>query len=52
MAFINPLKSVIVLLDPLLASSLIDPNIDSVKQFVASDPRVAAQVIKGWVGGE
>ena len=37
---------------PLLASSLIDPNIDSVKQFVASDPRVAAQVIKGWVGGE
>ena len=37
---------------PLLASSAIDPNIDSVKQFVASDPRVAAQVIKGWVGGE
>lgn len=38
--------------NPLLASSEIDPNIDSVKQFVANDPRVAAQVIKGWVGGE
>jgi len=37
---------------PLLASSEIDPNIDSVKQFVSNDPRVAAQVIKGWVGGE
>ncbi len=37
---------------PLLASSEIDPNIDSVKQFVSKDPRVAAQVIKGWVGGE
>ena len=37
---------------PLLASSEIDPNIESVKQFVASDPRVAAQVVKGWVGGE
>jgi flagellar M-ring protein FliF len=37
---------------PLLASSEIDPNIDSVKQFVSQDPRVAAQVIKGWVGGE
>ena len=38
--------------NPLLASSEIDPNIDSVKQFVSNDPRVAAQVIKGWVGGE
>ncbi len=38
--------------DPLTASSNIDPNIDGIKQFVASDPRVAAQVIKGWVGGE
>ena len=38
--------------DPLTASSHIDPNIDGIKQFVASDPRVAAQVIKGWVGGE
>lgn len=36
----------------LLSASQIDPNIDSVKQFVAGDPRVAAQVIKGWVGGE
>lgn len=35
---------------PLLVSSDIDPNIDQVKQFVAQDPRVAAQVIKGWVG--
>ncbi len=25
-------------------------NLDQVKQFVAQDPRVAAQVIKGWVG--
>ena len=38
--------------DPLIASTHIDPNIDGIKQFVASDPRVAAQVIKGWVGGE
>ena len=38
--------------NPLLGSSEIDPNIDSVKQFVANDPRIAAQVIKGWVGGE
>jgi flagellar M-ring protein FliF len=37
---------------PLLASSEIDPNIESVKQFVAGDPRVAAQVVRGWVGGE
>ncbi len=37
---------------PLTASSNIDPNIDGIKQFVAGDPRVAAQVIKGWVGGE
>ncbi len=35
---------------PLLVSSDIDPNIDQVKQFVSQDPRVAAQVIKGWVG--
>lgn len=35
---------------PLLVSSDIDPNIDQVKQFVNQDPRVAAQVIKGWVG--
>ena len=35
---------------PLLVSSDIDPNIDTVKQFVTNDPRVAAQVIKGWVG--
>jgi flagellar M-ring protein FliF len=35
---------------PLLVSSDIDPNIDTVKQFVNNDPRVAAQVIKGWVG--
>lgn len=25
-------------------------NLDQVKQIVAQDPRVAAQVIKGWVG--
>ena len=25
-------------------------NIDQVKKFVEQDPRVAAQVIKGWVG--
>lgn len=36
--------------EPLLVSSDIDPNIDNVKQFVSQDPRVAAQVIKGWVG--
>ncbi|MEX2482280.1 MAG: flagellar basal-body MS-ring/collar protein FliF [Gammaproteobacteria bacterium] len=34
---------------PLLASSEVDPNIDQVKQFVAQDPKIAAQVIKGWV---
>lgn len=38
--------------DHLIASTHIDPNIDGIKQFIASDPRVAAQVIKGWVGGE
>lgn len=38
--------------DPLTVSSHIDPNIEGIKQFIASDPRVAAQVIKGWVGGE
>lgn len=36
----------------LLASSDVNPNIDQVKQFVAQDPKIAAQVIKGWVGGE
>jgi flagellar M-ring protein FliF len=35
---------------PLTIATELDPNIDSVKQFVNSDPRVAAQVIKGWVG--
>ena len=35
---------------PLTVAAGIDPNIDSVKQFVNSDPRVAAQIIKGWVG--
>ena len=35
---------------PLTIAAELDPNIDSVKQFVNSDPRVAAQVIKGWVG--
>ncbi|MCB1749914.1 MAG: hypothetical protein KDK06_22275, partial [Gammaproteobacteria bacterium] len=37
---------------PLLASSDIDPSIDQVKQFVNQDPKIAAQVIKGWVGGD
>ncbi|MEQ8234207.1 MAG: flagellar basal-body MS-ring/collar protein FliF, partial [Gammaproteobacteria bacterium] len=37
---------------PLLASSDIDPNIDNVKQFVSQDPKIAAQVLKGWVAGE
>ncbi len=36
---------------PLLASSDISPNMDNVKQFVNQDPKIAAQVIKGWVGG-
>ncbi len=35
---------------PLLASSDIDANLDQVKQFVNQDPKIAAQVIKGWVG--
>ena len=34
----------------LMVSSDVDPNIDSVKQFVNQDPKIAAQVIKGWVG--
>ena len=34
---------------PLTASTDLDPNIDSIKHFVNSDPRVAAQVVKGWV---
>ena len=34
---------------PLLASSEVDPTIDQVKQFVNQDPKIAAQVIKGWV---
>ncbi|MGE0484873.1 MAG: flagellar basal-body MS-ring/collar protein FliF [Gammaproteobacteria bacterium] len=37
---------------PLLASSDVDPSLDQVKQFVSQDPKIAAQVIKGWVGGE
>lgn len=35
---------------PLLASSDIAPDMGSVKQFVENDPKIAAQVIKGWVG--
>ena len=34
---------------PLAASTDLDPNIDSIKHFVNSDPRIAAQVVKGWV---
>lgn len=34
----------------LLAAGGAHDNLDQVKQFVAQDPRVAAQVIKGWVG--
>ena len=34
----------------LLAASELDPNIESVKQFVNQDPRVAAQVVRAWVG--
>ena len=34
----------------LLTAMAIDPNLDNVKQFVNADPRVAAEVIKGWVG--
>ena len=37
---------------PLLASSEVDPHIDQVKQFVAQDPKIAAQVIKGWVSAD
>ena len=37
---------------PLLASTEVDPNIDNVKQFVSQDPKIAAQVIKGWVAGD
>ena len=36
--------------EPLMLSSDVDPNIDSVKKFVNQDPKVAAQVLKGWVG--
>ena len=35
---------------PLLAASEVDPNIEQVKQFVANDPKISAQVVKGWVG--
>ena len=33
-----------------LGSDSSHENIEEVKLFVAQDPRVAAQVIKGWVG--
>ena len=35
---------------PLLASSDVSPDIDTVKQFVNQDAKISAQVIKGWVG--
>ena len=35
---------------PLLTAGVAHENLDQLKQFVAQDPRVAAQVIKGWVG--
>ncbi len=35
---------------PMLSTGAPHENLDQVKQFVAQDPRVAAQVIKGWVG--
>jgi len=34
----------------LLASGAPHENLDQIKNIVAQDPRVAAQVIKGWVG--
>ena len=37
---------------PLLASSDVSADLDSVKQFVAQEPKIAAQVLKGWVGDE
>ncbi len=35
---------------PMLTAGAPHENLDQIKQFVAQDPRVAAQVIKGWVG--
>lgn len=34
----------------LLGSSASHENVEQIKQLVSQDPRVAAQVIKGWVG--
>ncbi|MCZ6893786.1 MAG: flagellar basal-body MS-ring/collar protein FliF [Gammaproteobacteria bacterium] len=34
----------------LLPSGAGEPSLDQVKQYVSQDPKVAAQVVKGWVG--
>ncbi len=36
---------------PLSLASEVSPDLGQVKQFVAQEPKVAAQVIRGWVAG-
>jgi flagellar biosynthesis/type III secretory pathway M-ring protein FliF/YscJ len=38
--------------DDLQTPGALHENIEQLQQFVSQDPRVAAQVIKEWVGSE